>query len=170
LSYKREALKARLRVEEGEVLHAYQDSLGLWTIGVGHLIDANRGGGFPPEIAAAHPIPVPVSKDFRIPQEVSDALLDHDIAKAEQMLDTHAAWWRGLDEVRQQVMVDLVFNMGWGNGTSGLSGFHNTLAALESANYAAAGAGLRASRWYGQVGPGRAEPICKAIETGLLPA
>ena len=39
MTYDRATLKARLRLEEGEVLHAYQDSLGWWTIGVGHLID-----------------------------------------------------------------------------------------------------------------------------------
>ena len=35
----------QLRRNEGEVLHAYQDHLGFWTIGVGRLIDKRKGGG-----------------------------------------------------------------------------------------------------------------------------
>src|SRR3546814_8754747 len=30
--------------EEGRIPHAYQDSLGYWTIGVGRLIDKRKGG------------------------------------------------------------------------------------------------------------------------------
>jgi len=39
------ALKDILIKEEGNVLHAYQDHLGYWTIGVGRLIDQRKGGG-----------------------------------------------------------------------------------------------------------------------------
>lgn len=37
-------LKDDLMRDEGNIRHAYQDSLGYWTIGVGHLIDRRRGG------------------------------------------------------------------------------------------------------------------------------
>jgi len=37
-------LADQLRAEEGERASAYQDSLGYWTIGVGRLIDARKGG------------------------------------------------------------------------------------------------------------------------------
>src|SRR3546814_2848207 len=33
-----------LNREEGRIPHAYQDSLGYWTIGVGRLIDKRKGG------------------------------------------------------------------------------------------------------------------------------
>ena len=35
----RDKIIALLSLHEGRVEHAYQDSLGYWTIGVGHLID-----------------------------------------------------------------------------------------------------------------------------------
>ena len=38
-----------LIAEEGEKLSAYQDSMGFWTIGVGRLIDARKGGGISQE-------------------------------------------------------------------------------------------------------------------------
>jgi len=133
MTYDRGALKARLRLEEGEVLHAYQDSLGWWTIGVGHLIDGRKGGSIPPE--------------------VSDALLERDLARFEALLDGGIPWWRQLDDVRQQVVMDLTFNMGWAPGVAGgFDDFTNTLAALRGARWADAAAGLRKSLWNWQVG------------------
>ena len=149
MTYDRTALKARLRLEEGEVLHAYQDSLGFWTIGVGHLIDARKGGAIPPEI--------------------SDALLEWDLDRFERTLDDGIPWWRELDDVRQQVVVDLTFNMGWAPGVpGGFDDFHNTTAALESARWADAAWGLRNSLWYRQVGSRRADPLCVAVLTGAF--
>lgn len=37
-------LASLLTSDEGRVPHAYQDHLGYWTIGVGHLIDRRKGG------------------------------------------------------------------------------------------------------------------------------
>ena len=151
MTYDRATLKARLRLEEGEVLHAYQDSLGWWTIGVGHLIDGRKGGSIPPEI--------------------SDALLDWDLTRFEALLDGGIPWWRQLDDVRQQVVMDLTFNMGWAPGAAGgFDDFTNTLAALQGARWADATAGLRKSLWYRQVGSRRAEPLCIAFETGSFPS
>jgi lysozyme len=150
MSYDRNALKVRLRLEEGEVLHAYQDPLGFWTIGVGHLIDARKGGAIPPEI--------------------SDALLEWDLDRFGKILDAQLPWWRELDDVRQQVVIDLTFNMRWAPGVpGGFDDFHDTLAALAGARWAEAAAGLRNSLWYRQVGSRRAEPLCVAVQTGAFP-
>ncbi len=147
MSYDRDALKARLRREEGEILHAYQDPLGWWTIGVGHLIDGRIGGSIPPEI--------------------SEALLEWDLDRFERLLDRVLPWWRGLEDARQQVVMDLTFNMGWDETRAGgLDDFHETLAALRERRFADAAAGLRRSLWHRQVGSRRAEPLCRAVETG----
>ena len=42
-------LKEQLKRDEGVVAHAYEDTLGFLTIGVGHLIDGRRGGGLSPD-------------------------------------------------------------------------------------------------------------------------
>jgi lysozyme len=147
VTYDRAALKTRLRLEEGEVLHAYQDSLGWWTIGVGHLIDGRKGGSIPPEI--------------------SDALLEWDLNRIEGLLDRAIPWWRDFGDARQQVVMDLAFNMGWApNAVGGFDDFHDTLAALRSGRFVDAAMGLRKSLWYRQVGPRRAEPLCAALENG----
>lgn len=87
------------------------------------------------------------------------------IRAAQHELIRNCPWFLQLDGIRQEVLVDLCFNMGW----PVLSQFHNTLAAFQAGDWAAAGAGMRHSAWYGQVGA-RAEPLCIAAETGAFPA
>ncbi len=142
--FDRRALRAELTRDEGRVPHAYPDSLGYWTIGVGHLIDARKGG--------------------RLPDPIIDALLDHDIDEKAGGLDANIPWWRDLDDVRQRVLLNMCFNMGWG----GLSGFTATLQAIKEQRWVDAAAGMRASLWARQV-PERAERLAKAVARGLMP-
>jgi len=74
-----------LRGDEGEVLHAYQDHLGYWTIGVGRLIDKRKGSG----ISTAE----------------SALLLGNDIAEKEAELDRWLPWWRQLPDARRAVLL-----------------------------------------------------------------
>lgn len=69
----RAELTKQLRRDEGEVLSAYQDHLGYWTIGVGRLIDKRKGGG--------------------LTSEESDYLLGNDIDKRDKELQKNC---RGL--------------------------------------------------------------------------
>lgn len=138
-------LAADLKHDEGCKTVAYQDTLGIWTVGVGH----------------AH-----VAEGTVWTMEECDAQLAADIAHAEALLDANAPWWKSLDDARQDVMVNLCFNMGWGNGSSGLSSFKNTLKAIEDGDYAKAAAGLLASKWAKQV-KSRATRLATQMETGV---
>lgn len=132
-----------LERDEGRVLHAYQDSLGFWTIGIGRLIDKRKGGG--------------------ISNEEADYLKLNDIARFKRDLDKHAPWWRQLDPVRQRVIQNLAFNL----GADGLvSKWPNTVKLIREGKYREAAAAMRANRvWVGQV-KGRAERLAKMMETG----
>jgi lysozyme len=134
-----------LKHDEGCRTDAYEDTLGIWTIGVGH----------------AH---VQAGDVWTMDQ--CDAQLATDIAHAEALLDANAAWWRTLDDARQDVMVNLCFNMGWGNGASGLSSFKNTLRFIESGDFDDAAKGLLASKWATQV-HGRATRLAEQLKTGV---
>ena len=123
-----ERLIAELRRDEGVVRHAYQDSLGFWTIGVGRLIDRRRGGG--------------------LSEAEIDLLLANDVERVEVGLDQRLPWWRGLDPVRRRVLVNMGFNL----GVEGLLGFRRTLRAVESERYYDAAVGMLRSKWAGQVG------------------
>jgi lysozyme len=88
-----------------------------------------------------------------------------DVAKAEALLDHGAPWWRTLNDARQDVMVNLCFNMGWGDGKHGLSSFWHTLEAVRLGLYSAAAEGLLASKWAKQV-HGRANRLAEQLRTG----
>ncbi len=129
-----------LKRDEGCRLHAYQDTLGIWTIGYGH----------------AHVNPGTVWT-----QDEADSALAADVANVIHTLDARLSWWRKLDDVRQDVMAEMCFNMGF----ESLLGFKNTLAFIEAGNYGAASGGMLASKWASQVGA-RAERLAHMMKTG----
>ncbi len=134
-----------IKRDEGCRLKAYQDTLGIWTCGYGH----------------AHVLPGTVWTE-----DQALAALASDINKAETALDRNAKWWRTLNDARQDVMVNLCFNMGWGDGAHGLSSFHHTLGYIHEGDFTAASVGLLASKWAGQVGD-RAHRLAEQMRTGV---
>ena len=123
-----EQLKADLLRDEALRTYAYQDSKGLWTIGVGRNIDRRGGKGITPAECLY--------------------LLDHDITDVMAQLDAAFPWWKKLDPNRQRALANMTFNMGLGT----LKTFKGFLGALELGNYAAAAAEMEDSLWYKQVG------------------
>ena len=137
-----------LKDEEALRLEPYTDSKGYWTIGYGHLIDRRLGGRLPPWVRASFPI------------EVAEAeqMLQRDIAEKEEDLDRHFDWWRGLDEVRQAVLLSMCFQM----GMAGLLTFRNTLAHIKDGDWDEAALGMLSSN----DSPSRAERHAEAMRTG----
>lgn len=127
----------RIRRYEGLCYTPYQDSIGEWTIGYGHLL--KRG----------------VSK------EVAEAILKEDLTIAEREVKSMFAWWPKLSDARFYVLVDMCFNM----GISRLCGFKKMLTAAEEGNYRRAAAEMLYSKWANQVGR-RARELAKIMETG----
>lgn len=140
----RDLIRARLMIDEGVVLHAYQDSLGFWTIGCGRLIDGRKGGG----ITAAEAL----------------YLLDNDI---DRVVDALAEKWPAflhLMPARQVVLVSMAFNL----GIDGLAGFKNTLTHIWRGEYESAALGMLDSLWAKQVGV-RAVRLAEMMRTGNFP-
>ena len=134
-------LSDQLMDMEGEVLHAYQDHLGYWTIGVGHLIDKRKGG--------------------RISRVVSRMLLATDIEEKSAELFKALPWVHKLDEARLGALINMAFQL----GVEGLLGFTKTLIHIKSGNWQAAHDAMLQSKWHEQT-PNRAERIAKQILTG----
>lgn len=134
-------LLATKLVKEGEGLRLkpYECTAGKLTIGYGHNLDDNG-----------------------IPQEIADALLKHDLNVVYSKLES-MEWWRDLDSVRQAVIVDMCFNLGWPR----LSGFRNMLAALRVADYETASIEMLDSKWARQVG-NRATKLAKIMKEGAV--
>lgn len=134
-------LQKQLRRDEGEVLHAYQDHLGFWSLGVGRLIDDRKGGG--------------------ITKAESTYLLGNDIQSRLDALDRRLPWYRTLDIARQGVVVNMAFQL----GVDGLLGFKNTLQAVYERRWEDAARGMLASKWAHQT-PERAMRLADQMRTG----
>lgn len=138
----RDRIKVQLRRDEGVKDHAYTDSEGYLTIGVGRLIDRRKGGRLRP-----HEI---------------DYLLDNDVAEKEGELRAKLPWYDDLDEARRGVLLNMAFNL----GVEGLLKFVRTLESVRLGRYAQAAEQMLQSKWARQVGP-RAERLSKQMRTGL---
>jgi lysozyme len=138
----RELLRQHLLMDEGLRLKPYRDTVGKLTLGIGRNLD-----------------------DVGISAAEAYMLLDNDIDRAVKGLVTRFPWVMNLDEVRQNVLVNLTFNM----GLARLSKFVNTLAAVERGDYGAAADGLVASKWYRQVQLSRSYRLVQMMRTGEWP-
>ncbi len=134
-------LAAELLRDEGLVKHAYQDSLGWWTIGIGRLIDRRKGGG--------------------ISEEEALYLKRNDIAAKKADLDKRLPWWRSVSPVRQRALQNLTFNMGIGWADK----FKNTVVAMERGDWEVAARGIETSAYAKQVGD-RAKRIAAQLRNG----
>lgn len=131
----------QLRREEGVKASAYQDHLGYWTIGVGRLIDARKGGG--------------------LTEDEIDYLLANDVRRKTEEVRAALPWYDSLNDARKAVLVGMAFQM----GTAGLLGFKQTLAAVRDERYAHAAGLMMQSSWAKQT-PGRANRMARQMETG----
>lgn len=87
---------------------------------------------------------------------------DAKIAEAKQLLDRNIPWWRQLNDARQDVLVNMAYNMGWPR----LSGFAHMLDALDHGDFDRAADEMLASLWAQQV-KGRATRLATQMRTGL---
>jgi lysozyme len=126
--------------DEGLRLKPYRCTAGKLTIGIGRNLD-DRG----------------------ISKAEAAVMFQNDLDGAVAELDRALPWWRELNAVRQEVLINMAFNL----GMPGLLKFVNTLAAVQRGDYERAAKGMRVSLWARQVGS-RAERLAREMETGTL--
>ena len=137
----RDIAKAHLITDEGCIPHAYQDSQGFWTIGVGRLIDERLGGGLSaPEI---------------------DLLLSNDMDRAEATAKALFPSFSGLSDARKAVLLNMAFNL----GSARLAAFQRFREAVSAGAWEQAAAEMKDSRWAEQVGK-RAERLAEQMRQG----
>ncbi len=130
----------QLRLHEGVRSKVYLCSEGYETIGVGRNVSESGIGLSDDEIAY---------------------LLANDIARCEKEIAERFDWFDDLDDVRQDALVDMVFNL----GISRLAQFQNMIAALAESRFDDAAAEALDSKWARQVGQ-RAQTVAAMIRTG----
>ena len=127
-----------LRRHEGVKNTLYKCTSDKWTIGVGRNLE-----------------------DVGLSDAEIDYLLENDIVRTEKLLDEYMSWWRELDEVRQEALVNFVFNVGIGTAMK----FKKAMTALEKWDYDTAAEEMMDSNWSRQVGQ-RAVEVTEMIRTG----
>lgn len=136
-----EEFKQELVKDEGKVKHAYQDSLGYWTIGVGRLIDKRLGGG--------------------LSDDEINYLLNNDVEEAHVTAQKLVKNFDDLTSNRKAVILHLAFNLGY----TKLAKFVNTLKAVNEGRWEDAARGMENSLWYRQVGD-RSKRLVKLMRKG----
>jgi lysozyme len=134
------ALLNLIKEHEGVVKHAYQDSRGYWTIGVGRLIDEKLKGG--------------------LSDDEIYYLLANDVKRCEDEAVTYP-FYAKMDEARKAVIISMLFNLGKPN----FDKFQNMQAALLVGDFHTASNEMLNSLWAKQVGH-RANHLAQMMRTG----
>ena len=133
-------LTEMLRKHEGVRDKVYLCSAGYETIGVGRNISEDGLGLSDDEI---------------------NYLLNNDIKRVREELTEEYYWFAGLDEARQDAMIDISFNL----GQTRLRGFVKSLEAMAREDFDTAADEFMDSKWSEQVGD-RAVEVTEIIRTG----
>jgi|ERR1017187_1274141 lysozyme len=133
-----------IKVHEGTNRFVYLDSKGFQTIGIGRCIDKRCDNG--------------------LSDDEINYLLTNDIKKCIDHLKDKT-FFINQDEIRKEVLIELVFNM----GLSHLEEFKNFLNAFENKHYNVAVIELSISLWAKEVHQKRVQNICYRITNGKYP-
>lgn len=137
-----------LKRDEGSVRHLYYDSMGVPTIGIGCNLTVR--------------VPDDLCREITISEIGERRLFELRIEQAREDLQRYLPWTSDLDDVRQEALINLVFNMGIG----GLLTFERALSALKTGDYVATKRHLLDSKYARQVGD-RAQRVGTQLETGV---
>ena len=130
------AVYETLKVDEGVVYEIYLDHLGYKTLGVGHLVLESD-----PE--HAYDVGEPVSVE-----RVQECFIrDLDLAVDECMALYGFDIWCGFPGEVQEILVNMMFNMGLGR----LSAFKGMKRGVDARDWQSAADEMVDSRWYNQV-------------------
>lgn len=141
-----EKVKALIKDHEGLSLTVYKDTVGIPTVGYGHALLENSS----------------------ITHEVADKLFESDFTYViDDYLSLRKEGWlpTGLGEVREAVVLDMLFNL----GRSKFVKFRNFTLSLKLGDWAGAARHMKDSLWYNQVGR-RGKRLVEMMETGEWPA
>lgn len=160
LNTRTEKVNYLLRLHEGVVFAAYDDSLGNATGGVGHLLKGKYSQGQIDEWRQG------------IPESLVWRWLAEDTAKAESLLENRFAneqWFQSAPDRVMIVLTDMTFNMGIGreDGSKGLLSFRQMVENLRSGNWEGASEEMLDSLWRYQTGK-RAHRLAYLMRHGEL--
>ncbi len=131
-------LAEQLKQHEGLRLKPYTDTVGKLTLGIGRNLE-----------------------DKGITEQEALFMLNNDVDYFYSQLNKNLTWFKSLDDARQNVLVNMAFNL----GIRGLLTFKMTLSLIEYGDYNNAATEMLNSVWAYQVGQ-RAIELSKQMATG----
>ncbi len=144
------AATEQLKVHEGYKPYPYKDSVGKWTIGIGHLI-----GDGSDEALASSPY-ADFSEENPMSDEEVQSLFNKDFEEHERIAREYPAFEK-MNETGRLALIDMTFNMG-----DLRVGWPNTLKLLEEGRYEEAATVIENSKYARQVG-NRAKKVASQI-------
>lgn len=131
----RQQLAKDVQKAEGFRTKAYQDSVGVWTIGYGTNL-----------------------QELEIDEPLAAKWLAQKLAQSERELEQFG-WYAVLTSTRQRALIELVYNLGLPRFLS----FVKMIEAIKARSYPVAAAELLDSKWAQQVGPHRSKRLADMI-------
>ena len=133
-------LAEQLKKHEGLKLKPYTDTVGKLTLGIGRNLE-----------------------DKGITEQEALFMLNNDVDYFYSKLCQRVNWMKTLDDARQNVLVNMAFNL----GIAGLMSFKKMLLACEHGNFKIAATEMLNSTWAEQVGY-RANELAEQMRTGQI--
>ena len=150
MTYDPAQLKKELERDEGRRLEPYKDTEGIWSIGIGHNLEAK---GIPFEIL------IELLKKHGLTDSQVDRIFKEDIGDAARDLDVLWPWWNEQTDNRQRALLNMCFNL----GLKRLRGFRNMWGSIKSLKWKEAKYHSLDSKWAKQVGS-RSTRIAEMLE------
>ncbi len=161
-----EPILADLERDEAYRASPYKDSRGLWTFATGRCLETNPLTGAEwKQLLDASEIAVSISKNG------ADRLLGTAVTGIRLWCAKSFSWWPTLDPVRQDVIAEMVYNL----GSQRFMGFQEFLEAVAAGQWDRAANEMFDSAWAFQVddGPGkkigRVDRLAAMMKTGVRP-
>jgi GH24 family phage-related lysozyme (muramidase) len=151
--------ETRIAENEGKRAHVYTDTAGHPSVGIGFNLD-RQGAKDAIQAVGADYDKVRAGQQDLTDDQIS-RLFEQDLNQAVGEASSLVSNFSSLDDPRQFVVVDMIFNL----GSSGFGQFHHAIAAIQSQDWEAAGEAMTQSSWYSQVGH-RAEKDVQMMKTG----
>lgn len=155
----------QLVLHEGLRLEPYVDTEENWTVLVGYNLSARGWDDIertlgrrvePPNCTEAEPFGHP-----HLTEQDALLVLRADIQRVESAVKVYFPEYDTLPEVRQRVVLDMAFNLGFR-----ALGFRNAIAAIKRRDWSKASRELYNSKWARQVGD-RCDRLAKMLLTGV---
>lgn len=141
-----------IRRHEGLRLTPYKDTVGKLTVGYGFNLDSGDAKSICNVLKLDYDA---IRNGAAITEANAEAILELQLGMVNAQAKTLFQNFNQMPADIQSVVQDLIFNM----GISGFRKFHDTIAALQSGEWAGAAQALTDSLWYRQVGSRGVEDV-----------